>query len=64
MLSLRSGASESEVVVPPFDVLDIESESESYGIKLRHPIYRTLATEVALGLSFDQRRNGSFLLGS
>ena len=63
VLSARASDSESEIVVAPFDLLDITSESSSYSLKLRHPVYRTLATEVALALSFEQRRNGSFLLG-
>ena len=62
-LTISASDSESEVVAAPFNILEITSESESYGLDFRYPIYRTLSTEAALSLGFEQRRNGSFLLG-
>lgn len=62
-LTFSASDSDSEVVSEPFDPLNVTSESESYGLSLRYPVSRTLTTEFALGLGFEQRRNGSFLLG-
>ena len=54
--------SESEVVESPFDELDIESESTTYGIGLRHPIYRSPRTELWAGLTGELRRSKTSLL--
>lgn len=51
------------VVEAPFDVLDIKSESEIFGVTLRQPIYRTLNQEIALALTGERLFNKTFLLG-
>jgi hemolysin activation/secretion protein len=53
----------SEVVEEPFDDLDIESRTETYGFGAAHPFYRTPETRV-LGLAIGEwRRSRSYLFG-
>jgi len=61
-LELRYRNSDSEVVESPFDDLDIEAESTTYGISLKHPFYRTPRSELWLGLTGDLRRSETNLL--
>lgn len=51
------------VIEEPFAPLDIESQSEIYTLSLRHPLYRTLRTELAAGLALEHLRNETTLLG-
>jgi len=53
----------SEVVQSPFDELEIESESTSYGIGLHQPVLRTLNTTLTLGVDAELRRSETLLLG-
>lgn len=48
--------SDSEIVEKPFSELDIETRYYSARIGVEHPVYRTLRTQVRLGLSGDWRR--------
>jgi hemolysin activation/secretion protein len=45
-----------------FESLDITSLTESYGVFLRQPIYRTVNHEVAISAGFDHRVNNTWLL--
>lgn len=60
---IHAEGSETTVVEKPFAGLDIESRSDTIGVELTHPVYRTLDTEVVLGIGFDKRKSRSFLLG-
>jgi len=51
------------VLEEPFGALDIESESEIYGVTLRHPVYRSLNQEFALAITGEHLQNKTFLLG-
>lgn len=51
------------VVEPPFDVLNIESETEIFTITLRHPVFRTPTQEFTLSLTGEHLENKSSLLG-
>jgi hemolysin activation/secretion protein len=62
-LELATQLTESEVVEEPFDELDIESETESYSVTLRQPLFTTLSTTLAVFLSGEWRRSQNFLLG-
>lgn len=62
-LSLQHRKNTSAVIEEPFKELEIESKSEIYGITLRHPIYRTLNSEVALELIGEYLSHKTFLLG-
>ncbi|MCZ6860012.1 MAG: ShlB/FhaC/HecB family hemolysin secretion/activation protein [Alphaproteobacteria bacterium] len=61
-LSLRYDKSESEVVEEPFDAIDVESESETIGIELAHPLYRTPNKQFTLGFALERRSSDTFLL--
>ena len=52
---------ETVVVVPPFESLDIRSETTSYTFGFLHPAIKTPATELALGVQLDLDENKSFL---
>ncbi len=60
-LSFNFGVSNSNVIEQPFDALQIESESRYYELTLRHPLRRTLTSELALGLSFSRRESQTSL---
>ncbi len=62
-LSITGEFTDSEVVEEPFNALDVESESNSIEIALRHPFWRTPSRELAARLSFARRRSQTFLLG-
>ncbi len=51
------------VVEDAFEALDIQSETESFGVNIRHPFVRTPQTGFALAVAFEHRENESFLLG-
>ena len=55
-LGLAVNWSDSQVKEDPFDVLDIESESEFYEVSLRHPLRRTPTQELAIGLTASHQR--------
>ncbi|MGP1382792.1 MAG: ShlB/FhaC/HecB family hemolysin secretion/activation protein [Thainema sp.] len=48
-------ATNSEVIDENFDVLNIESESETWELSVRQPLYQTPSEEFALGLIFSNR---------
>jgi hemolysin activation/secretion protein len=52
------------VVDPTFEALNIESESQIYGVTVRHPVYRTLNQEFALALTAEHLRNKLFVGGA
>ncbi|HEX8340128.1 MAG TPA: ShlB/FhaC/HecB family hemolysin secretion/activation protein, partial [Tepidisphaeraceae bacterium] len=62
-LTLSYQKTDSTVFEEEFADLDIQSELESYGITLRQPIYRTPASEFAIFLSGNVKRNETSLLG-
>jgi hemolysin activation/secretion protein len=62
-LQLASQVTRSEVIEEPFDELDIESETESYAITLRQPLYTTLETTLEAFLTGEWRRSQNLLLG-
>ena len=52
---------DSEIVKPPFNRFDIESEYQQYIFTLRQPISQTLTQDIALGLTFDRQQSSNFL---
>lgn len=52
------------VIDPAFTALEIKSESDIYGVTIRHPLYRTLNEEFALTLTGEHLFNQTFLLGT
>ncbi|NEP45425.1 MAG: ShlB/FhaC/HecB family hemolysin secretion/activation protein, partial [Okeania sp. SIO2H7] len=49
-ISLRHRRTSSEIIEDPFNELDIETNSRTYEMSFRQPIYQTLSKEIALGL--------------
>lgn len=62
-LSLRYRRNDTSVVEARFEDLDIGSESETYTIAIRHPLYRTLRREFALTLSGEHLESKTSLGG-
>ena len=62
-LTLGYGTTSSQVIEPPFDRLDIKSESRYYDISLRQPIIQTPSQELAVGLSASRLESETSLLG-
>jgi hemolysin activation/secretion protein len=58
-VSLRYRRNDEDVVEVPeaFENFDINTESEVYGITMRHPFYRTLRQEFALALTAERLRS-------
>ncbi len=54
----------SDVVERPFDDLDIESRTQTYGFTLTQPLCRTLEQHAELFATGEWRQSESFLLGS
>jgi len=50
-----------KLIEPPFDPLDIKTNSEIIGMSLRHPIYKTVTDEVALSIIGEHLFTQSFL---
>jgi hemolysin activation/secretion protein len=62
-LKLHTLVNWSEVVEEPLAALDIKSNTQTYGVTLAQPAYRTLQTDLSLFLTGEWRRSKSFLLG-
>lgn len=62
-ISLSGGFSFSKVIEKPFDILDINSNSNYVELTVRQPILQTVNQEFALGLTVSHRKSGATLLG-
>ena len=62
-VKFRYTASKSEVIEEPFSSIVIESEADTVGVELTHPVVKTADTSVVLGIGLDKRKSQSFLLG-
>ncbi|ACC82558.1 ShlB/FhaC/HecB family hemolysin secretion/activation protein [Nostoc punctiforme] len=56
-LTFNYGTTSSNVIEPPFNVLDIESASRYYEVTFRQPIIQTPTQEFALGLTASRRES-------
>jgi hemolysin activation/secretion protein len=63
ILSAQYRRNDFAVIEKPFDELEIESDSEIYTLALRHPVYRTPSTLVALELIGERLSHTTSLLG-
>lgn len=61
-LLLRYQKNDFAVVEEEFRSLDTKSKSNSYEVTLRHPVYRTLYQEFALGLTGEREHSKTYLL--
>jgi len=55
--------SDADIVEAPFDRIDIASETQTYGVSLSHPFYRTPKRQLLAELVFERRRSETFILG-
>ncbi len=62
-VSLSGGLAFSRVIEPPFDVLDINSNSNYVELTVRQPILQNTTQEFALGLTVSHRESSATLLG-
>ena len=53
---------DSKVITPPFDVLDIKSNSWDYELTYRQPVYQTPSQELAMGATLARRESFNYLL--
>ncbi|MBD2644855.1 ShlB/FhaC/HecB family hemolysin secretion/activation protein [Nostoc foliaceum] len=56
-LTFNYGITSSNVIEPPFNVLDIQSDSRYYELTFRQPIVQTPTQEFALGLTASRRES-------
>ena len=61
-LSLRYVNDDSKIVEAPFQDLGIKSKTRTISFGFRQPLVQSPASEFALGLALDLRRNQTFLL--
>lgn len=61
-LGFSYGTTSSTVIEPPFDRIDINSDSRYYELTLRQPISQTPTEEFTLGLSATRRESETSLL--
>ncbi len=60
-LKLAVNQSDNDVIEEPFDVLDIDSDSDFYELTLRHPLHLTPTEEIAIGLTASHQRSQTSL---
>ncbi len=63
LLTLRNERVKSRVIEPPFNIVDVKSNSETTELSLGHPVYRTLRSTLTLGAGLYWRDNATSLLG-
>ncbi len=61
-IGLSFGTSSSNVIEPPFNILDITSNSRNYELTLRQPVFQNAAQDLALGMSLNHRQSSASLL--
>jgi hemolysin activation/secretion protein len=61
-LELYYDRSSSSVVEQPFDSLNITSDTETYGARLSHPLYRTPERQMLGSVVLEKRRSETFWL--
>lgn len=54
---------DSQIIEPPFDLIDISSETNSVGVSISHPFIKTLEQDLFVSLSGEKRKTSTFLFG-
>ncbi|OIP68330.1 MAG: hypothetical protein AUK43_16630 [Oscillatoriales cyanobacterium CG2_30_40_61] len=62
-LGFYFSSTNSQIIEPPFDDLDIGANSQTYELRFRQPIIRAPTEELALGLAFARRESDTSILG-
>lgn len=60
-LKIRYQTNDSTIIEEPFDIIDIDGESETYGVTLLHPFYKTPSRELIGELTGEIRSSKTFL---
>lgn len=63
-INFRYGNTYTTIVEAPLNTLDIKNNIIGYEGGVSHPVYRTLADELLMGLSFAVRQNNTTLSGT
>lgn len=63
LLQLQYETSAADVVEEPFDEIDIESESETLHVSIKHPLCNTVSHQFFFTLALEYRRSKTWLLG-
>ncbi len=61
-LNFRFNYTDSQIITPPFDRFDIESENANYQFTYRQPVLQKPTEDIAIGLTFA-RNNSAITLG-
>ncbi|MGH8615953.1 MAG: ShlB/FhaC/HecB family hemolysin secretion/activation protein, partial [Gammaproteobacteria bacterium] len=61
-LNLYFDRSDADIVEKGFDHIGIASETETYGVSLSHPFYRTPRRQLLAEVIFERRRSETFIL--
>jgi len=61
--SLEADRSKSLVVTDAFDDLDIKGDTTTMGFGIKHPFYKTVSSELVMGLKFEHRKSNTYMLG-
>ena len=62
-ISLRHRRTSSEIIEEPFNELDIDTNSRTYEVSFRQPIYQTPSKEITLGFTGSLEESKTTLLG-
>ena len=62
-LSFRLSYTDSEIIAPPFDRFDIESENINYEFTYRQPVLQKPTLDLALGLTFSRNNSAITVAG-
>ena len=56
-LNFRLSLTQSDIITPPFDRFEIESENTSYELSYRQPVLQTPNQDLALGIAFSHNNS-------
>ncbi|MEM7756801.1 MAG: ShlB/FhaC/HecB family hemolysin secretion/activation protein [Cyanobacteria bacterium P01_A01_bin.40] len=60
--NFRFSYTDSQIITPPFDSFDIESENTNYEFTYRQPVLQKPTVDVAVGLTFSQNNSAITLM--
>jgi hemolysin activation/secretion protein len=63
-LQFRYSYSTSRIIEQPFSSIDINSRSQTAAVGYRHFVFRYPTSELAVGLTLEQRQSSDFLFGN
>jgi hemolysin activation/secretion protein len=63
VITVAGGFTDTEVIEPPFDRIDITGDSRRYELSFRQPLHLTPTQEFALGLTASRQESKTQLLG-